>query len=167
MFQRDPEYRRYSGEYTQLGEPASRDTQKLGGRKRDLDLCEGFLEACEHAMFHLSFFFPDGNKKPRATPEVFPLLFFENSFAAPDPVGCIYADSPPVRCHQESNRNQPLSSQDIDAARPCDCADSPLFIRSINHIQRSGIQPGELSSSRHTAQTNHSPSGGEYDGVGE
>lgn len=46
-------------------------------------------------MFHLSlfFFFQDGNKKPWATPEVFPLLFFENSFAAPDPVGCIYADS--------------------------------------------------------------------------
>lgn len=119
---------------------------------------------CSICLFF--FFFRDGNRKPQATPEVFPLLLFENSFAAPDPVGCICADSPPVRCHQESDRRRPLSSQDIDAAGPCDCADSPLFARSVNHIQRGGIQPGELSSSRHAAQTNHSPSGGEYDGVG-
>ncbi|GAA6219242.1 uncharacterized [Lates japonicus] len=55
----------------------------------------------------------------------------------------------------------PLSIQDIDAAGPCDCADSALSICNINHIQYSGIQPGELSSNRQPAQRNCSPSGGE------
>lgn len=134
-----------------ISEPANRGRQKLGRRKKALDLCKEFWK---QANMQWKW----GSEKAGAMPKATSLKTLWQQLI---PWALSMLSLHLWVTTAKAMENLRLSFQDLDATGPSDCADSALSICNINHIQCGGIQPGELSSNRHIAQRNHSPSGGE------
>lgn len=131
---------------------------KIRKEKRNLDLCTGFWrrQTCDVPQLFGLFLLDDEERRQEGC-QRFPASP-KNTPTATESTGLSVSQPPPVCHHCWSHRNLTLSFQDIDAAGPGDCAESVEWTAVC-----SGIQPGELSSSRHKAQTS-SPSRGGREG---
>lgn len=130
--------------------------KKWEERKRNLDLCGGFWKRAN--MQRSKGLFLDENKKAGAMPKVSPCPLLKTVLQQLGLWLCSVSTCMLLGIKHWKSLHW---FQDIDAAGPYNCADPPLSICNINHIQYSGIQPGKLSDNRLPAQTNCSPGGGE------